>query len=69
MSEHKTTAIRVVPAGLRCDAPGCMEEFCIRHEGEQYCFPHAVERGNRDRAARGFPPVVFDDEGGVHVRQ
>lgn len=69
MTEQKGTAIRVMPAGLRCDAPGCLEEFCIRHNGEQFCFTHAVERGNRERLAKGLPPVVVDDEGLLHVRQ
>lgn len=57
------------PAFLRCDAPGCPDEMIMRQGGEQYCFVHAMERGNRERVTRGFPPVMIDDEGAQHVIQ
>lgn len=41
----------------------------MRLDGEQYCYRHALERGNRERVARGFPPVTIDDEGVQHVVQ
>ena len=66
--EHNPTRLRV-PAPLQCDAPGCPHEMMLRLGGEQYCFAHAVERGNAERAAKGLPPVVIDDEGAMHVRQ
>ena len=66
MSDPNQTAVLT---GLRCDVPGCPEEMCIRLDGEQRCYDHALERGNEIRAQRGLPPVVIDDDGGVHVRQ
>lgn len=57
------------PASLRCDSPGCPDEIMMRLDGEQYCYRHALERGNRERVARGFPPVIIDDEGVQHVVQ
>lgn len=56
------------PAALRCDAPDCREEAAIRHAGEQLCYAHALARGNRERAAAGLPPVIFE-EGRAHVCQ
>lgn len=32
---------------LRCDAPNCEQEIIMRHQGEQYCWGHALERGKR----------------------
>jgi hypothetical protein len=58
-----------IPAKLRCDVTGCQEEMCIRIDGEQRCYDHALERGNEIRASKGLPPIVVDDEGDVHVRQ
>jgi hypothetical protein len=55
-------------ADRRCDEPGCSEWAAVHVGAERACYPHALERGNRIRAARGLPPVVFDDEGASHVR-
>lgn len=57
------------PQPLRCAVPNCPEEMQIRVGGEQRCYAHALERANEVRALKGLPPIVIDDEGGVHVRQ
>lgn len=57
------------PRRLRCDVPGCCNEIAIKIGSEQRCYPHALERGNEMRAARGLPPVTVDETGGVHVVQ
>lgn len=53
----------------RCQSLGCTEESAVGVGGERLCYTHALERGNQERAARGFPPVTFDDDGGQHVVQ
>jgi hypothetical protein len=51
-----------------CDEPGCDSAAVIGVGSSRACYDHALERGNRLRAARGLPPVVVDEEGGAHVR-
>jgi hypothetical protein len=55
-------------AALRCDVPGCADEMCIRIGPEQRCYAHALAKGNELRAARGLPPVTFEN-GERHVVQ
>lgn len=45
----------ITPRALRCDAPGCRDEAVIRHAGEQYCHPHALEGSEAARA--GSSPI------------
>lgn len=57
------------PRALRCDVPGCREETAVKLGNEQRCYCHALERGNELRAARGLPPITYNDGGlrhGIH---
>lgn len=60
---------QTTPPHLQCDAPGCTLEIIMIDHGEKYCYWHALEKGNQERVARGFPPVTIDDEGMQHVVQ
>ena len=57
------------PAALRCDVPGCPDEVVVRVGSEKRCLTHAIARANEVRAARGRPPIYFDDEGNINVVQ
>lgn len=53
----------LVPNGLKCDVPECVEEFQIQVGSERRCFKHALERANEERAKVGKPPFVDVDDG------
>jgi hypothetical protein len=44
--------LRLPPASLRCDVPGCHDEIAVRVGSEQRCYCHALERAREMRGLK-----------------